>query len=229
MEGSEDTTRLVPPTSFLAVALALRRPREWTLLGRTHSTVTLTQFDVCIRVSLPRYQGHEPKIYTFISVPCLSFDDDSVLCGVQTTLHRVCIGRVPLRHGLRNLKDDEIVRAIAEELDNIAGEAAERRVAAVRARLALDIHGALPKGFKAKYANAWIKHAYLSIGSRNLSFEESSLRRLRTIISGVRQWSYDRLAPIEILPVPLLTSAHERIRAAEIADQNGILPFQFKP
>jgi hypothetical protein len=219
---------MVPPATLLALASALRQPLDWTLSGRTHSTVTLVQFDVCLRVSLPRLQGHEPKIYTFISAPYWSFEPASVSCGVRVKLRKVCIGRIPLRQGLRNLKDEQIVRAIAEDLDKVAGETAEKRVAAVRARLALDMREAFPDIVDADRAGIWIESACLHAKMIPRGLDRESALRLQTIVSGIRGWAGDRLVPIEMLPIPVLASSHERIRAAEIVEESGIQPFRFK-
>ena len=215
------------PMARLARALATPVREDWTIEGPLDGKLVTMRHRDDVAIKIDRGTRKHRACRMFVEVEVLH--SGAILGSFRQTAPEVIrtwapFGYLPLVPRLPKERDgmrDVIVQA----LDHAVGAAASRRLAAIRARLAIDV-APFRDGRPDPQGIGW--HLAMDTGEiygprQTLTIAETpALEALRTAAKGLCVLRHGKMEPIPHIHIPELDSAHARAAAAAAAAEAGL-------
>ena len=215
------------PMARLARALAAPVAEDWTLEGPLDGKLVTLRHRDDVAIQIDRGTRERRACRMFVEVEVLH--SGPALGGFRQTTPEVIrtsapFGYLPLAPRLP--KDRDAMRdALVQALDHAVGAAASRRLAAIRARLALDVapfRDGRPDPHDIGY------HLAMDTGEiygprQTLTIAETpALEALQMAIQGLCVLRHGKMEAIPHIDIPELGTAHARAAAAAAAAEAGL-------
>jgi len=215
------------PMARLARALAAPARHDWTIEGPPDGKLVTLRHrdDVAIQIDRGTRKGGACRLFVEVAI----LHSGKGLGGFRQTAPEVTrtwisFGHLPMP--IRLPADQEGMRdALVDALDRAVGAAAGRRLAAIRARLAIDV-APFRDGRPDPQEIGW--HLAMDTGEiygprQTLTIAETpALEALRTAIQGLCVLRHGKMEPIPHIHIPEIDSAHSRAEAAAILHGSGL-------
>lgn len=226
MDGMPHITTATP-VARIARALAAPVAEDWTIEGKHDGKLVILRHRDDVALQIDRGSRERRACRLFLEVEALH--SGPVVGGFRQTAPEVirtwaAFGHLPLPPRLPG--DREALRnALVRGLDRAVGPAAERRLAAVRARLALDV-APFRDGRPDPQGLGW--NLAMDTGeiygprATLVLAEDDARKALLKAIEGICVLRHGKIEPIPHIHIPELGTAHARAEAEAAAAAGGL-------